>query len=178
MVKNNEGLVVAESVGQYEFNASQNQAIGTLARRMLLVGMVLILFGLFQMVNGLTSVVMSRSPERVIAAAENAGMSADQIEQLKLALAQGFWSSPFTISSLAFAVAGLLMLLVGVWTRQAAVGFAEIVRTEGNDITRLMDAVGALNMKYGMMYYMILIAAIMSLISLAIGLFHMFSGGS
>jgi hypothetical protein len=145
---------------------------------MLLVGMVLILFGLFQMVNGLTSVVMSRSPERVIAAAENAGMSADQIEQLKLALSQDFWSSPFTISSLAFAVAGLLMLLVGVWTRQAAVGFAEIVRTEGNDINRLMDAVGALNMKYGMMYYMILIAAIMSLISLAIGLFHMFSGGS
>ena len=47
---------------------------------MLLVGMVLILFDLFQMVNGLTSVVMNRSPERVIAAAENAGMSADQIE--------------------------------------------------------------------------------------------------
>ncbi len=69
-------------------------------------------------------------------------------------------------------------MLVGIWTRQAAVGFAEIVRTEGNDISRLMDAIGALNLKYGMMYYMILIAAILSLVSFAIGLYHMFSGAS
>ncbi len=93
MVKTNDDIV-NETASQYEFTGSQNQTIGTLARRMLLVGMVLILFGVFQMVNGVTSVIMSRSPERVIAAAEKAGMSADQIEQLKLAAVAGLLVLP------------------------------------------------------------------------------------
>ena len=34
--------------GQFEFNESQNEVIGTLARRMSLVGIVLMVFGVLQ----------------------------------------------------------------------------------------------------------------------------------
>ena len=162
----------------YEFNDSQNQVVGNLARRMSLVGMVMVLFGLLQMVNGMASLIMSRKPDRIIEAAEKAGVGAEQLNQLREALAGGFWSSPIVISAIAFALAGLLLLLVGLWTTQAASGFAGIVRTRGNDIPRLMDALGALNLKYGMMYYMIMVAAIVSLISLLISLWQTWGGGA
>ena len=53
-------------------------------------------------------------------------------------------ASALTVSALAFAVAGLFLLLVGLWTRQAAGGFAAIVLTKGKDISRLMDALGGI----------------------------------
>ena len=39
--------------GEYEFNESQNQLIGNLARKMGLVGFVLMLFGGLQLFNGI-----------------------------------------------------------------------------------------------------------------------------
>jgi len=167
-----------DSTGEFEFNESQNQLIGSLARKMALVGFVMIFFGLLQMVNGVTSLIMSRNPDRVIAAAEKAGMAEEQLDMLRKALSGGFWSSPIAVSALAFALAGLLLFLVGLWTRQAAYGFAGIVLTKGKDITRLMDALSALHRKYGMMYTILLTAAIISLLSLAISLWHSWRGGS
>ena len=166
------------STGEFEFDDSQNQLIGSLARKMGLVGFVMIFFGMLQMFNGVSSLFISRNPERTLAAAEKAGMSADQLAVLKQALAGGFWSSPLTVSALAFAVAGLFLLLVGLWTRQAAGGFAAIVLTKGKDISRLMDALGALHRKYGMIYSIMLGAAIISLASLAVSLWHSWRGGA
>ncbi len=166
------------SAGEFEFDDFQNQTIGSLARKMSLVGFVMIFFGMLQMINGVSTLIMVRKPERTIAAAEKAGMPAEQLEMLKKALAGGTATSPLAASAIAFAVAGLLLLLVGVWTRQAARGFAGIVLTRGKDVSRLMDALGALNRKYGLMYYMLLIAAIVSLLSLAISLWHSWRGGA
>ena len=166
------------STGEFEFNESQNQLIGSLARKMALVGFVMIFFGLLQMINGVTSLIMSRNPDRVIAAAQKAGMPEEQLGMLKQALSGGFWSSPITVSALAFALAGLLLFLVGLWTRQAAGGFAGIVLTKGKDISRLMDALGALHRKYGMIYSILLAAAIISLLSLVISLWHSWRGGT
>jgi hypothetical protein len=143
-----------------------------------LVGMVLIFFGALQMINGVSALFMSRNPERMLAAAEKSGLSAEQISGLKQALADGSWSSPLVASALAFALAGLLLLLVGVWTRQAAGGFARVAYTKGSDMSRLMDALAALNLKYGLMYYMILAAALMSLASLLVGAWHAWRGGA
>jgi hypothetical protein len=164
------------SAGEFEFKEPQNQLIGSLARKMLLVGFVMIFFGVLQMLNGVTSLFISRNPDRVVEAAQKAGMPAEQIAKLKQALAGGFWSSPIAISSIAFALAGLLLFLVGLWTRQAAMGFAHIVHTKGQDISRLMDALGALHRKYGLMYNVLLAAAIISLASLAISLWHSWRG--
>jgi hypothetical protein len=166
------------STAEYEFDESQNQTIGSLARKMSLVGLVMMFFGMMQMFNGVSTLIMSRNPDRVIGAAEKAGMSQDQIGLLKQALSGGVMSSPLTVSALAFAAVGLLLFLVGLWTRQAARGFAAIVLTKGKDISRLMDALEALNLKYGIIYNIMLIAAVISLLSLVIGLWHSWRGGA
>ena len=130
------------SAAEFEFDESQNRVIGDLARKMALVGLVLIFFGAMQMVNGVSSLVLSRNPDRMLAAAEKSGFTPEQIGVLKKTLADGSWASPLTASALAFTLAGLFLVLVGVWTRQAAGGFAGIAFTKGKDISRLMDALG------------------------------------
>jgi hypothetical protein len=166
------------STGEFEFNDAQNQTIGSLARRMGLVGFVMIFFGLLQMINGVSTLFISRNPDRTLDAAEKAGMAPEQLDMLKQALAGGFWSSPLTISAIAFTVAGLLLLLVGIWTRQAGMGFGGIVLTKGQDVSRLMNALESLNRTFGVIYYTILAAAIVSLVSLGISLWHSWRGGA
>src|SRR5262245_48300352 len=166
------------SAGEFEFDESQNRVIGDLARKMSLVGLVLVFFGVLQMLNGVSSLVMSRNPERMLAAAGKAGLSPEQIETLRRTLADGSWTSPLVASALAFTLAGLLLLLVGVWTRQAAGGFAGIAHTKGKDISRLMDALTALHQKYTAIYFFILVAALVGLLSFAIGLWQSWRGGA
>ena len=163
--------------GQYEFDETQNDVIGTLAKRMSLVGIVLMIFALLQIINGVTAMIISRNPQRMLESAEKAGISRDQLELLKEATAGGFWSSPLTVSAIAFVVSGLLMLLIGAWTQMAAGNFARIVKTKGQDISRLMDGLGALNLMYGMMYYILLIAAVLTVASLLISLVQSWRGG-
>jgi hypothetical protein len=162
--------------GQYEFDPSQNEVIGTLAKRMGLVGIVLMIFGLLQMINGVSAMIISRNPQRMLESAEKAGMSADQLELLQEATAGGFWSSPMTVSAIAFTVSGLLLLLIGAWTQMAAGNFARIVKTKGQDISRLMDGLGSLNLMYGMIYYIVLIAAVITVASLIISLVQAWGG--
>jgi hypothetical protein len=166
------------AAGEFEFNESQNQLIGSLARKMGLVGFVMIFFGLLQLINGVASLIVSRNPERVLAGAKQAGMSDEQLGMLREALSGGFWTSPIAISSIAFALAGLLLFLVGLWTRQAAYGFAAIALTKGQDISRLMNALGAMYRKYSLIYAILLTAAIISLISLGISLWQHWRGGT
>jgi hypothetical protein len=163
--------------GQYEFDESQNEVIGTLARRMSLVGIVLMIFGLLQIVNGVSAMIISRNPQRMLESAEKVGISAEQLELLEQATAGGFWSSPMTVSAIAFVVTGLLLLLIGAWTQMAAGNFAWVVKTRGQDISRLMDGLGALNLMYGMIYYIVLIAATITVLSLIISLVQSWGGG-
>jgi hypothetical protein len=156
--------------GQYEFDASQNEVIGTLAKRMSLVGIVLMIFGLLQIINGVSAMIISRNPQQMLESAKKAGMTPDQLDLLKQATAGGFWSSPLTVSAIAFVVTGLLLLLIGAWTQMAAGNFGRIVKTKGQDISRLMDGLGSLNLMYGMIYYVVLIAAVISVVSLIISL--------
>lgn len=168
--------VTSPTAGEFEFDQSQNQLIGSLAGKMAVVGFVMTFFGLLQIFNGLASLFLARSPERVIAAAKQAGISEEQLGTLKESLSGGFWSSPVAASALAFALAGLFLFLVGLWTRQASLGFAGIVLTQGKDISRLMDALGSLQRKYSLIYSVMLAAAIVSLISLAFTLWHSWRG--
>jgi hypothetical protein len=167
-----------DSSGEFEFSESQNKLIGSLAGKMGLVGFVMVFFGLLQMINGVTTLFMTRSPDRVVLAAQSAGMSKEGLETLKKSLSGGFWSSPITAPAIGFIFAGLLLFLVGLWTRQAAAGFAGIVLTKGKDVSRLMDALGAMHQKYEMIYSILLAAAIISLLSLAISLWNSWRGGA
>ena len=91
-----------DSISEFEFGDAQNQLIGSLARKMALVGLVMVFFGLLQMFNGVASLFMSRNPDRIVAAAEKGGMPAEQLDVLKKAFEGGFLSSPLTISAVAF----------------------------------------------------------------------------
>jgi hypothetical protein len=163
------------SSSDYEFSEDQNRLIGSLARKMALVGFVMMLFGVLQIFNGMMTLFATRSPDRVIAAAKESGLTEAQLQQLQTSLNSGGWLSPFTVSALAFGVAGLMLVVVGMWTQQAAAGFAGIVITKGKDIHRLMDALGALHNKYGFIYNLLWIAAIAGMISFGFSLYHMWS---
>jgi hypothetical protein len=163
------------SSGEYEFNDEQNRLIGSLARKMSLVGFVLMLFGVLQVFNGVMTLIATRSPDKVLSAAKDAGMTDAQLQLLETSLKADGWLSPITISALTFALAGLLLIVVGLWTQQAAAGFAAIVLTKGQDIRRLMDALGALHKRYGLIYNLLWIAAIAGLISFGISLYHLWS---
>jgi len=67
-------MPTTSSSGEFEFNDSQNQLIGDLARKMALVGFVMLFFGLLQMINGISSLILSRNPDRMIAALKRHGM--------------------------------------------------------------------------------------------------------
>jgi hypothetical protein len=166
------------STSEFEFSESQNKLIGDLAMKMGLVGFVMIFFGLLQLINGVTTLIMSRSPDRVIAAAQKAGMPEGQLGVLKESLSGGFWSSPISVAALTFAIAGVLLFLVGLWTREAARGFGGIALTKGKDISQLMGALEALHRKYGMIYYILLVAAIASLLSLVVTLWQSWRGAT
>ena len=161
---------------EFEFNDQQDAVIGDLARKMGLVGFVLVVFGVLQILHGVTTFIAGRNPARVLSAAREAGVSAEQLQKLELALAGGGWLTPFTFMAISFILAGILLLLVGSWNQQAAGGFAGIVMTKGQDISRLMSALGAMQKKYSLMYNMIMIFAILSLISLGVSIFHWWKG--
>jgi hypothetical protein len=162
------------SPAEYEFNPQQNKVIADLARKMTMVGFFIMLFGGLQMVNGIFSLISFRHPDKVIAAAKNAGVPEEKLKQLEAALTADGWLSPAAMAALSFGIAGFLMLLVGVWTQQAAGGFAGIVRSQGHDISSLMAALEAMHKKYHLMYTILWIVAIASLISLAMNLYHHF----
>jgi len=73
-------------------------------------------------------------------------------------------------------VAGLIYLLIGVWTRSAAASFRLITTTKGNDITNLMNGLGALHSMYSLIYMLLMIALIAFLVALGLSLFHQFGG--
>jgi hypothetical protein len=179
LIKKRKGLDMATdsptSGGDYEFNPEQNQLIGDLARKMMLVGFVMMLFGALQVAQGIMSLIAARNPARVISAAKEAGVPDERLQQLQTALAAEGWLSPLGVSSLAIALGGVFLLLVGLWTQQAGAGFVGIVRTRGQDISRLMDALRALHKKYTLMYTLLWIAAIISLLSFLLGVYHAWS---
>jgi hypothetical protein len=67
-------------------------------------------------------------------------------------------------------VQAVLMLIIAVWTRRAAIAFEMIVQTEGSDITNLMGALGELKKLYTLQYWVIIIAIVFVVIALVVGI--------
>jgi uncharacterized membrane protein YphA (DoxX/SURF4 family) len=146
---------------EYEFDEPQSAIIGDLSRKMGLVGFVFMLFGILHIAQGIMLFIASRSPEIVA-----------QIEEAAKAHGAKVQQSTFPVMSASVALGGLFLLLVGIWTRQAAGGFAAVVLTKGQDISLLMEALKALRKKYTLIYDLILLAALLSLISLGFSLWQ------
>lgn len=140
---------------EYEFNVHQQETIGGLAYRMSGVGFVLMLLGVLQIAFGIAAYMSGKLPEQLGKAAEAAKVPAP-VEPLVIALAIG--------------LVGALYLLIGMWTRQASKGFYGIVHSRGQDVTRLMDAIGALRKTYGLIYNLMLLSAVFWVVSVILSL--------
>ncbi|MFB2833889.1 DUF5362 family protein [Floridanema evergladense] len=61
---------------------------------------------------------------------------------------------------------GIVYILIGVWTNNAASAFRRIVETTGNDIENLMGALGELRKLYTLQYWLLIIALVFIAIAL------------
>lgn len=68
------------------------------------------------------------------------------------------------------AVQGILQIVVGIWTKQAATSFQLIVNTQGGDIQNLMGALGELRKLYTLQYWIFLIAVVLVIIAIVLTL--------
>ncbi len=150
---------------EYEFDEAQSNVIRSLARRMGGVAFLIVALGAIQIAQGLfASYLGYRDPSKIEAAAK-AQLPPEQFDKFKATLGSGGWS-PFVITGLAIAAMGLIHFLFGLWTSGAAGSFGAVANTRGKDITRLMEALGSLNKAFGMIYNLIMIAAVVFLVSL------------
>ncbi len=60
--------------------------------------------------------------------------------------------------SMSSILTGIILALVGFWTRKASAYFKAIVDTEGNDMTNLNTALGELRKLYALQYWAIVAA--------------------
>lgn len=67
-------------------------------------------------------------------------------------------------------IQGVLLLFVGLWTRNAARAFRRVVSTTGTDIENLMGALRELRKLYTLQYWLALVALIFLAIGLVIAL--------
>ena len=57
-------------------------------------------------------------------------------------------------------ISGIIMLLIGFWTYTAASSFNRIVKTQGNDIENLMNALKELRKLYTLQFWLFIIVLI------------------
>jgi hypothetical protein len=64
-------------------------------------------------------------------------------------------------------VFGLFQIVIGAWTRSAGGGFHRIVTTQGADIPHLMAALQDLRKLYTLQYWLVVLAIVLLVVSLA-----------
>lgn len=67
-------------------------------------------------------------------------------------------------------IAGVVNIIIGVWTNKAASSFKMIVDTQGNDIENLMGALGELRKLYNLQYWLLIITLIFVVIGLVLAI--------
>lgn len=166
---------------QYEFSQNENQLIGSLASKMSVVGLFANIVGVINIVMALFVVAaiyqdkipeswktkskeyMEKLPEDV---RSEAGKHLEQMPPK-----HHLWGIALNIG-----VVGLFYLMLGTWTRSAAVSFKKIVDTQGQDISFLMKALDSLHSMYSLVYTLLMVVLIAGLIFLGLALYQRFGG--
>jgi hypothetical protein len=153
--------------GHYEFTETQNRGIGSLARKMRLVGLVAVVLGAVELILGLLLLIYAfrdQLPAEVLRRIpEDALKQLPPPSQLWAVVVQA-------------ATSALIFLLIGMWTRSAAREFQQIVDTRGQDISHLMNALGSLHKMYSLLYTIIVVGILAFLLSIGMLLYARFSG--
>ncbi len=158
---------------EYEFNIHQTDVISGLSYRMAGVGFVFMLIGILQIACGIAYYLSPKNPEQIAATAKKvAEKLGAPVEKVQEVLQENYQPTAILVTALTIAAVGLFHLLIGLWTRQAATGFAGIVHTRGQDVSRLMEALRALRKTYGLVYNLMLLAALLLVISVGQSVYH------
>jgi hypothetical protein len=162
---------------EYEFSQDQNVLFSALSSHMRLVGLFLAVVGVLNILAGLMIVVAiyrAKLPQdyvdSVLQKTSEATKTDVKAQLDKLPPANQLWG--LAIGGL---VNGLIYLLIGVWTRNAAGSFQRIVDTRRHDISNLMDALASLNKMYTLIYTIIVVGLLLFLITVGLFLFAMLS---
>ena len=170
---------------QYEFTEDQNKQIGSLAGSMRFVGFFSVIYGVVALLITLLAVLFifrDRLPAGFRAKA------ADYYEKAKAKLPEDLQkqaeeyaidkiptNNNFLVGVAIFCgVTGVFFLLQGVWSRSSGASFRKIVDTRGNDITNLMNAVGALRTMYGLLYLLLAAALLGGLVAIGLTVYMYF----
>lgn len=76
----------------------------------------------------------------------------------------------FRIGGFGNLIQGVIQIIIGIWTKQAATSFQLIVNTQENDIQNLMGALRELRKLYTLQYWIFLIAVILLAFAIVIAL--------
>lgn len=117
----------------YEFNTSQNDIFQDLAKKMNFFGLLLLISGVISLLIGILVTF---------------NLFSIQIEDI------------FLSSGINGILEGVFLLLIGIWTRKAAVGFSRIFKTTNNDIENLMNAMSELRKLYTLKYFLAIITVV------------------
>jgi len=150
----------------YEFTSEQNDLIGRLARKMSLVGLVSVVFGVLYLLSAvllLAFIFQDKMPADVVS-------KIPEDVRSKVPSTTYLWG--VLIQTL---LAGLIFLLIGIWTRSSAASFHEIVVTTGRDISHLMNALSSLHKMYNLLYTLIIVTLLACLIALGLQLYLRYS---
>ncbi len=77
---------------------------------------------------------------------------------------------------IAYLIAIVPQLLIGIWTTNAGTSFRQIVDTKGHDIPALMNALVSLRKLYTLQFWLLILALIFIVLAIAAGIFLWTSG--
>lgn len=167
---------------QYEFSQDQNTLIGSLASKMSLVGLFMAVMGVLQIIVALLVVVaiyrdkipanwVAKSKEYMEKLPADVKSQADQYSLDKLPPKHHLWGIALNAG-----VVGLFWLMMGTWTRSSAASFQQIVATQGQDISHLMNALSSLHSMYALIYTLLIVTLLCSLALLGLSIWGQVSG--
>jgi hypothetical protein len=122
----------------YEFTAEQNELVGSVARKMQLVGLIFLVFGAVSLICAFLFQLLFPQLDHDL-------MPPDVRDQLTQIGSRDRWIFTGYVT-----VVGILALCVGAWTRAAGGSFLQIVKTSGKDISHLMEGFKTLNKMYSL----------------------------
>ncbi len=156
---------------QYEFNEEQNGLFRSLSGKMGGVGLVLVVIGILNLI----------AAGMLVAAIYRNDLPADWVNKLPVEAKNQLATLPPNQQLLPFAInaglQGLVYFLLGIWTRSAAGSFRKVAGTQGNDVSWLMTALGALNKAYGLIYTLILLVVLLTLALVGYNVFQQMNQG-
>jgi hypothetical protein len=169
----------------YEFSDDQNKLIGALAGKMNFVGLLAVILGVLNLLMALLVVAAvyrdripadwkAKTTEYVEKAREklpeDVRKQAEQYSLDKLPANDHLWGI-----AIGTGASGLFYLLLGVWTRSASQSFRKIVDTRGNDISNLMNGMGALHQMYSLLYTLLVLVLLAGVVALGLTLYKYYA---